>query len=205
MDSGASLAFTNRISDFSDLIFFTANKRPSVSTANGFAIILGFGTVFIETKPEGEAQITRIHPVYYLPTLSDRLLSLGQILHGNLCIYGDENTLTFSDVKSKRVVLKACSGLLHQNIYWVDTHIITGNALYAFSSMHDDSYQTWHRRLGHPSDQVLTKFKSQTRNFPQSLKIPKSEELPICEGCAKGKMRSRPFPENPVHAAKPFE
>ena len=128
---------------------------------------------------------------------------MGQILHGNLCVYGDKNTLTFSHVDTKDVVLVANPNYIHENIYWVDTQIVTDKVLFALGSIHGDSYEMWHQHLGHPSDQVLEKFKTKTRNFPSDLKIPK--ESPICEGCAKGKMHSCSFPENENRAPKPFE
>jgi len=93
IDSGASMAFTSIVSDFCDLIYFKENKRPLVTTANANAEILGFGTVFIQTTQRGNNKITWINPVFYLPNMTERLLSMGQLLHGNLCIYGDQNTL----------------------------------------------------------------------------------------------------------------
>ena len=203
MDSGASKAFTSQISDFSDLIYYAPGNELKVSTANGWATIVAYGTVFIETKPLGKSHFLRLHPVYLLPGMTARLMSMGQVLRSKLCIYGDENTLTFMHAESNEIVLLAKSNLIHENIFWVDTQIITGQSLTALNAINDDSYDLWHQRLGHPSDQVLIKFKTKTRNFPSNLTIPHNP--PICEGCAKGKMRSRSFPENPIRATKPFE
>ena len=203
MDSGASKAFTSQISDFSDLIYYAPGNELKVSTANGWATIVAYGTVFIEMKPLGKSHFLRLHPVYLLPGMTARLMSMGQVLRSKLCIYGDENTLTFMHAESNEIVLLAKSNLIHENIFWVDTQIITGQSLTTLNAINDDSYDLWHQRLGHPSDQVLIKFKTKTRNFPSNLTIPHNP--PICEGCAKGKMRSRSFPENPIRATKPFE
>ena len=62
MDSGASMAFTSTVSDFSELIYFAKGKQLLVHTANGTALVLGFGTVFIQT---------------YLPQMIEHLLSMG--------------------------------------------------------------------------------------------------------------------------------
>jgi len=112
--------------------------------------------------------------------MTERLLSLGQILHGNMHIHSDQNTLTFVHAESQEIVLQANSGATHDNIFWVDTQIVSGDALTAFSTIHSDDYETWHRRLGHPSDQVLIKFKTKTQNIPSDLFIPK--ESLICRG-----------------------
>ena len=192
MDSGASMAFTSHVEDFSQLTYFRKDKQIPVSTANGIASIVGHGTVFIETKPNEETVITRLHPVFLLPGMPERLLSMGQILHGNTRINGDKNTLTFTNAENGNVVLHAKnSNFMQPHIYWVDTRIVNGSDLTALSSIHEDSYDLWHRRLGHPSDQVLVKFKSKTKNFPSDLRIPK--ESHICEGCAQGKMHNQIF------------
>ena len=164
------MAFTSNAADFSQLTYYPKDKQKPCSTANGTAFIIAEGTVFIETKPHGETVIMRLHPVFLLPGIKERLLSMGQILHGNLCINGDQNTLTFAHAESRNVVLHANnSDFLHPNIYWVDTHIVNRSDLTALSSIHEESYDLWHRHLGHPSDQVLVKFKSKTKNFPSDL------------------------------------
>ena len=155
MDSGAFMAFISTVSDFSELIYFAKGKQLLVHTANGTALVLGFGTVFIQT---------------YLLRITEHLFSMGQILHGNLCAYGDQNILTFAHIDTKDVVFTANSNEIHENIYWVDTQIVTDKALFALGSIHGDSYKMWHQHLEHPSDQVLEKFKTKTRNFPSDLK-----------------------------------
>jgi len=77
---------------------------------------------------------------------------MGQLLHGNLQIHGDQNTLNFVDAESLELVLQANSSLIHQNLFWVDTQIVSGTALTMFSAIHADDYETWHRCIGHPSD-----------------------------------------------------
>ena len=49
MDSSISMAFTNTISKFSELIYFAKKRQFLVYTANGTAFVL-FGTVFIQTS-----------------------------------------------------------------------------------------------------------------------------------------------------------
>ena len=120
IDSDASMVFTRIISDFSDLIYYKPEKRPAVSTANSVTFILGFGTVFIQTTLKGHNQITRVHPVFYLPNMKERLLSMGQILHGNLCIYGDQNALNFVDAESIPSILMT----IKHGINNLDIHLI---------------------------------------------------------------------------------
>ena len=49
----------------------------------------------------------------------------------------------------------------------------------------------------------VEEFELSTWNLLKLIEIPKN--LPVCEGCAKGKMHSCSFPENSAHATCPFE
>jgi len=94
VDSGASFHFTGDKSDFSDFNLFPEKDQPKAQTANGVATILGHGTVFVRTwidhptKPT--TTINRLHLVFYMENIGVRLLSMGQILKGNMHIKGDE-------------------------------------------------------------------------------------------------------------------
>ena len=77
LDSGASRYFTFNINDYVD--YETMAEVP-VRTANSFTKIIGKGTI-ITTVDE---KTVRINPVYHIPDLSCRLLSLGQFLRNGL-------------------------------------------------------------------------------------------------------------------------
>ena len=63
-------------------------------------------------------------------------------------------------------------------------------------------YGVLHRRLAHPSKDVLQKAQKHLKDFPE-IEIPSEE--PICPGCAQGKMVDQPFPVNTKRASQPFE
>lgn len=139
-----------------------------------------------------------------MPSVSTRLMSMGQLLKGNMRLQGDEKALTFIGKRDNNALLKAIPNLLQSDtIYWVNSTIVSGRDLIAHTSLHASDYKLWHRRLGHPSDQVLDKLWDNSINFPSKLQIPKDQS--ICKGCAKGKMHLRPFPENSARASRPFE
>jgi hypothetical protein len=114
MDSGASMAFTSYTEDFSQLTYFAKDKQMKVSTANGFASIIGQGTISIETKPHEEAVIMRLHSVFLLPGIKECLLSMGQILHD---ISSDKNTLTFTHAETGNIVLHRV--VLGSLVFWL--------------------------------------------------------------------------------------
>ena len=111
-DSGASVHFTGDKSDFSELKLFTEKERPLAQTANGAAAIHGTGTIFIKTYVDNTPDkmtttISRLSPVFYMPGVGVRLLSMGLLLKGNMQIKGNECTFEFIDAQSGKVKIVA--------------------------------------------------------------------------------------------------
>ena len=52
-------------------------------------------------------------------------------------------------------------------------------------------YETMHKRLMHPSKDVLQKARKHLKGFPQ-IEIPSEDH--VCPGCAQGKITNRTFP-----------
>ena len=79
LDSGASLHFTFDMNDHVE--YESLQEDIVVSTANGLAFAKGSGTVVLNCPitPGGHSTV-RIAPVYYIPDLNSRLLSLGEFL-----------------------------------------------------------------------------------------------------------------------------
>ena len=86
LDSGASLHFTNSLADFVE--YYPLNEEIIVSTANGHSAAEGSGTVILhcETAQDGARAAVRIAPVYYMPELTSRLLSMGEFLLDGLTV-----------------------------------------------------------------------------------------------------------------------
>jgi transposase InsO family protein len=64
-------------------------------------------------------------------------------------------------------------------------------------------YDLLHRHLGHPSKDVLSNAKSKIKGFPQDLQIP--TDMPVCPGCAQGKMPASSHPPSATRAKATFE
>ena len=62
-------------------------------------------------------------------------------------------------------------------------------------------FEVLHRRLAHPSNDVLRKAGRHLKDFPE-VQIPKEH---ICPGCAQGKMTNKSFPPSNIRATKAFE
>jgi len=148
VDSGASVHFTDNKVDFSDLTFFDEKNHPQAQTANGTAAIHGHGTVFVKTWVDTTipktVTISCLSPVFYMPGMGIRLLSMGLLLKGNMQIKGDERTLEFIPAQTGKVKIVALTRLFTDMIYWVNSEVLTGSELTAHKSMHRDDYDLWH-------------------------------------------------------------
>ena len=63
-------------------------------------------------------------------------------------------------------------------------------------------YELLHRRLGHPSKDVLRATHKHMKDFPSITILPVE---PVCPGCQLGKQPNHLFAANESHATKPFE
>ena len=205
-DSGASLSFTPERSDFST--YEEIRDGPQVQTAdeNTQMRIIGKGTIFITHEAEDSLGkfTTRngaLHPVYHIPGLSTRLLSIGSLLVGGLSLRGDEAKMNF--YSGHEIVMTLTPHIVGQTIYWLNARHTPEQSLVASKTVHEVDYDLMHRRFGHPSKDILRRASGNTKNFPQGVTYPKVD--PICRGCAEGKMPSPSFPQSVSRATKPFE
>jgi len=199
MDSGASLHFTGNVDDFSRIEY---GDFGQTETANGITKITAIGTVFIKHLIELEdgseyEKVSKLEPVFYLPKLSIRLLSMGTLLQQDLEIIGSSSRMIFRDMSTKRVEMTCAPHHDGQTIYWVKSEILKPRF-----GMANIKLDELHQRMGHPSDEVLKHMPRQTKGFDKLI-LPK--ERSICPGCAQGKMHSKTFPESQKRAAKIFE
>jgi hypothetical protein len=192
LDSGASWHFTFDINDF---VVYEAIPEPiEVLTATTTTNIVGMGTVIIRTKQGAH----RISPVWYIPELTTRLLSLGQFLQSRLSSRGSARAISL--YTNEKNVLSFYPRSEDDTIYVIESLPGTQEDS-AYDTIHTVDYSTMHQRLSHPSDEVLRRAFRYIKDFPK-VEIP---EKHICPGCAQGKMTNKSFPTSNMRATEPFE
>ena len=199
MDSGASLHFTG---DRNDFTYFQDGDFGESETANGLAKITGKGVIFIKHTVELEdgseyEKVSRLEPVYYMPKLTIRLLSMGTLLQQDLEMTGSSSRLIFKEKETQEVFMTCVPHHHGQTIYWVKSKIVKPQQVKA-----SIKYEELHRRFGHPSEEVLRKVPLHTKGFDKLI-VPK--ERSVCPGCAQGKMHQKSFPESQTRATKKFQ
>lgn len=184
LDSGASLHFTYQMSDFIDFTEFKKEDRIPVGTATTVTWITGFGTVLLKVfDKELNRHITaRLSPVHYIPNLTGCLLSLGMFLKdGMKCVRYTSNIALSTNTGPWLIFYSRCTG---DTIYSVTSEATAEQILADNTNIWTTDYETMHRRLGHPSDEVLSKFPTNT-NGTDKVNIPKTKAP--CKGCSEGK------------------
>ena len=76
LDSGASMHFTHDMNDFVEYV--PLDDQFTISTANGVTAVEGYGTVILNCPDNVGRTTVRITPVFYIPDLTLRLLSMGE-------------------------------------------------------------------------------------------------------------------------------
>ena len=87
LDSGASVHFTNDRKDFTD--YDEISNGPQVQTATETVSIVGSGTVYITFNLKGVKSYLRLYPVFHIPKIQIRLLSMGEFLLDGYKMEGD--------------------------------------------------------------------------------------------------------------------
>ena len=140
-----------------------------------------------------------IYPVLYIPRLGMKLLSMESFLvNNNHEVHGNRFHVTFHDAKLHKPLLSTYLQNPRDTIYWVVPQPFN-EVSHAFICKVD--YNIWHKRLGHPSKDVL-KHAKKLKDFPRDLVFP--EHSLLCRGCAEGKMHSKSFLESNSQVSKLF-
>ena len=177
-DSGASATFTPYLSDFTEyhelttkLKAWTANKGIPLS-------IKGSGTVFMKHEIEKGKHITiRMNPVFYIPGLSMRLMSIGEWLQQGCILKGTKLKMAIQQGALPALTLYPKG--TGETIYWLKaTFIHDTKALVSLSTVFHVDSDLMHRWMGHPSDEVLRQAKNHTDKFLQDLIF--NQDRPIC-------------------------
>jgi hypothetical protein len=179
-------ACTTHISpDRSDFMTLHPIANRTVTGVGGSSIqALGIGTVKLIVA-KGSSLL--LENVLFIPSSTVRLISIACITESLQC------TVTFD---ASTVTLKNRAGSLFatgtrlpiRKLYRLDcTRLSTEHAF------HMADIDTWHRRLGHASNQCVLDLA--TKQLAQGMQINLSRSPPKCDSCIRGKQGRTPIPK----------
>ena len=196
IDSGASEHFTYDINNFVD--YEVLKNHSSVKTANSTAEVRGIGTVILVLNT---GDIVRISPVYHVPTLTCQLLAMGRFLQSGYTSTGNKDTIRI--MKGSKPFLTFNPMHPKSSLYIIKSYVPNETDIHtALNTIYGVDFDIIHRRLAHPSNEVLLKARKHLKDFPE-IEFPKEEHL--CPGCVQGKMTNRSFPPSTRRASQPFK
>ena len=158
LDSGASRHFTYDINDF---VEYKSITPMPLLTANGKAEAIGQGTVILVLNDRA----IRINGVLYVPDLTTRLLSLGQFHKSGLHSRGSDCQISLYDVNTKKEFVTFYPRNNQSTLYEIWAQRENPNSKY-LQTIYKIDFETMHKRLAHPSDDVLRKAPDNTKGFP---------------------------------------
>ncbi|KAL2247193.1 UNVERIFIED_CONTAM: Retrovirus-related Pol polyprotein from transposon RE1 [Sesamum indicum] len=196
VDTGATRHWCG---DISLLNFLTPTHSPSV-------IHLPNGTTITATHI-GTAQLSHnfsLEQVLHIPSFQHNLLSVSQLCNSLPVRFSFTNSLCLlQDLKTEEVL---AIGKRIGKLYYLDSHSFTS----AVQSSHlniaseslqfssdNDTYTLWHKRLSHPSENVLTHI--------SSLHFNTNVKTSICHVCPLAKQVRKNFSLSESISVSPFD
>ena len=166
--------------------------------------VKGVGCMFLMTSVTSRSRSKKLiclYPVFYVPGINHRFLSVGTLLNQGLMLRGSLSHLEFRSHESNRLEIVCKPHEPGQTIYWLSVKLASADSLLAKSLICSVDYDIMHHRFGHPSKDVLQHASGTTLGFP-SITFPHEEC--ICPRCAEGKMTRSVFPASDQRSAEPF-
>ena len=192
LDSGASSHFTFDKNDFIEYTPFSRDERIPVKTASDLIYVEGHGAVLLKHKVKNMLVTTRLWPVSHIPQINSRILSMGDFLNQGMTVNGDHQSISLCNKTQPIITVIPLPGVA-RNLFFLDASIerIEANSI-NYSFIYKVDYDIMHKRLGHPSKDVISQSRKHLKGFPEDLSIP--TETPVCPGCAQGKMPASAHP-----------
>ena len=200
IDSGTSMHFTP---NQSDVVMYQplGDHKITVSTAADVIHVVGKGSVWIRWKdPQGVDQILTLHNFGHLPNSGVKLISMDALMNHGTKVIGNAEAIkvTYGD---GAMLVQFTPGPLGPNMYIMRQLPFEKSAIKTMTS-HPIDYDIMHKRLEHPSKDVLRHAHKHMHNFPPEVPTPKEDT--ICPGCTKVKMPNHTFSPDEQRASQSF-
>ncbi|KAJ4758369.1 Retroelement pol polyprotein-like [Rhynchospora pubera] len=179
IDSGASHHMTGNYGCIDDICDI---KPTIVSLPNGEQIV---------TKHEGNVVLNEglvLQKVLYVPSLDCNLISVNQLIKTSSCFITFTNEICVIQDHNTRMLIGV--GEQRDGVYYY--HQVASAK--GFHMRGNESYELWHRRMGHPSKQV-TSFLTGNSSISED----------VCEICVRAKQTRETFPISLNKATESFE
>ncbi|RVW26239.1 Retrovirus-related Pol polyprotein from transposon TNT 1-94 [Vitis vinifera] len=143
----------------------------------------GKGTVAVNN---GHGNVKLLYNVYFIPSLTQNLLSVGQLMVSGYSILFDGATCVIKDKKSDQIIVDV--RMAANKLFPLEVSSIEKHALVVKETSESN---LWHLRYGHLNVKGLKLLSKKEMVFG----LPKIDSVNVCEGCIYGKQSKKPFPK----------
>lgn len=142
-----------------------------------------------------------LNSIFYVPKLSQNLLSVHRICPDNNCwLIFDAFSFWIQDRAIGKILYKGlCNNRLYPIISSTSHAVISKGQLAAFLGKQVTN-SIWHKRLGHPSNPIVSQVPTSSNVSCVADRTPS-----LCQTCLKGKFSKLPFSPPLVKSVKPFD
>lgn len=201
-DDALFMAYTNHKIDPSTIWFLdsgcsnhmTGHKEQFVTLDESFKHQVKLGdNKMIQVEGKGTVSVLtatgmkNVQNVYFIPKLSQNLLSIGQLTDNGYFVVFDGKTCTIKEKTSDQLVVKV--EMAANKLFPLEMTTVMDRALIAKGTKISD---LWHQRYGHLNESSLKLLGHKEMVYG----IPAIDEVEFCEGCVYGKQSRISFPKN---------
>ena len=181
LDSGCSNHMTGIKSLFKEL---DESHKLKVKLGDDKQVqVEGKGTVAVNN---GHGNVKLLYNVYFIPSLTQNLLSVGQLMVSGYSILFDGATCVIKDKKSDQIIVDV--RMAANKLFPLEVSSIEKHALVVKETSESN---LWHLRYGHLNVKGLKLLSKKEMVFG----LPKIDSVNVCEGCIYGKQSKKPFPK----------
>ncbi|RVW83084.1 Retrovirus-related Pol polyprotein from transposon TNT 1-94 [Vitis vinifera] len=173
LDSGCSNHMTGIKSLFKEL---DESHKLKVKLGDDKQVqVEGKGTMAVNN---GHGNVKLLYNVYFIPSLTQNLLSVGQLMVSGYSILFDGATCVIKDKKSDQIIVDV--HMAANKLFPLEVSSIEKHALVVKET---SEYNLWHLRYGHLNVKGLKLLSKKEMVFG----LPKIDSVNVCEGCIYGK------------------
>ena len=182
IDSGATHHMTPCKEQLTDYIA----EKKCVKLGDGHTVDSnGHGKVKLLLS-DSRKTVTLSH-VLYVPCLTVNLFSVSDAMRHNLSVLFCSTGVIVRTMSGS----VAATGQFRNNMYILNATSISEPSTHVASI---DETELWHKRLGHPNDQVMKVLID--KKAVSGIKMSSVNKLDMCNACIEGKMTRKPFPRS---------
>jgi hypothetical protein len=207
-DSATTSHVSNSLEAFTS--FQPLQKARITGVGNTSTHAEGRGTVELESQMDGQRFIIKLLDVLYIPSNKQNLFSLGRWDKSGGRYIGGKGQLTLVTKDGKRV---AKGQKVDNNLYKMDlrpklprkisSEIQTNSSQAYVVAKPAQSWEIWHRRLGHVGYSGIQQMVS--KGLVEGLNIDMSSPKPDCRACTEAKQAEELFGKHSSGSTKPGE